>query len=265
MRLQSRQGPILIVLLAVAAISAPVAFCADKGAVIKKANDTYYSLKSNGFTEFRCQVLPDWEAIYKDFKMDAIGRDQLIPAVKQTHFSVAVGPTGAVSVSHQSDLAPPGEELASRLRATIGGMDQQLTGFFETWSQFMVNSPLSGSASDYQMEESGKGYRFTADDKDTHAAISMSQDLVIDTVEAKTPEFEGTVHPHFIPHAGGLVLAKYEANSGKGSNLQAMSFEIEYQDIEGLPLPRLLTVTMSLPQGKLNEPIAFADCRVKKR
>jgi hypothetical protein len=265
MGFSSRQWPISLVLLAVAAICAPVAACADKSEVIRKVNGAYYSLNRNGFIEFSCQVLPDWDATYKDLKMDAVGRDQLIPAAKQTHFSVAVGPTGAVSVSHQSDVAPPSEELAKRLRETTSGVDQILTGFFETWSQFMVNSLLSGSADEYQMEETSKGYRFTADAKDTHAAISMDQDLVIDIVEAKTPEFEGTVHPHFIPHAGGLVLASYESNYGKGSNSQALSVRIEYQDIEGLPVPRTMTMTMSLPQGKLNEPIVFADCRVKKR
>jgi hypothetical protein len=93
----------------------------------------------------------------------------------------------------------------------------------------------------------------------------MGRDFVIDTMEAKTPEFEGAVHPHFVPHAGGLVLAGYEANYGTGSNSQAVSVKVEYHDIEELPIPRIVTVTMSLPQGKLNEPIAFADCRIKKK
>jgi hypothetical protein len=238
---------------------------ADKSEVIKKANGTYYSLRGNGFMEFRCQVLPDWDAMYKDLKMDAVGRDQVIPAVKETHFRIAVGPTGAALVSHQSDTAPPSEETAKRIRETIGGIDQMLTGFFETWSEFMVNSPLSGSPDEYQMEESGKGYRFTADEKGTHAAISMGQDLVIDTVEAKTPEFEGTVHPHFVAHAGGLVLSKYEADYGTGANSQALSVAVEYQEVEGLPVPRTVTMKMSLPQGKLNEPITLASCAVKKK
>jgi hypothetical protein len=194
-----------------------------------------------------------------------VGRDQVIPAAKQTHFRVVVGPTGATSVSHQSDVAPPSEELAKRLREVISGMDQMLTGFFQTWSQFMVNSPLPGSASEYQMAENSSGYRFTTDEKDVHAAISMGRDFVIDALEAKTPEFEGTVHPHFVPHTGGLVLARYEANYGISSNSQSMSVQVEYRDIEGIPVPQTVTMTMSLPQGQFSEPISFADCRVKKK
>jgi hypothetical protein len=265
MRSQSKQGLILLVFLVAAGICAPVASCADKSEVIKKANGIYYSLNNNGFMEFSCQIIPDWDVAYKNLKMDAVGRDQVLPAAKQMYFRVVVGPTGAASVSHQSDVAPSSEELAKRLRDVISGMDQMLTGFFQSWAEFMVNSPLPGSPSEYQMEENANGYRFTADGKDTHAMISMGRDFVIDVMEAKTSEFEGAIHPHFVPHAGGLVLAKYEANYATGSNSQALSVEIEYQDIEGLPVPRTLTMTTSLPQGKLSEPISFADCRVKKK
>jgi len=265
MRMQFSQKLILLFLFATIGTYAPVALCGDKNNVLKKANGTYYNLGSSGLIEFSCQVLPDWDTAYKDLKMDAVGRDQVLPAARQMHFRVVVGPTGAASVSHQSDVAPPNEGVAKRLRDVTDGMDRMLTGFFQTWSQFMINPPLSGSDSDYQMEETSAGYRFTADEKDVHAVISMGRDFVIDTVEAKTPTFEGTVHPHFTPHVGGLVLSKYEANYSAGSNSQALSVSVEYQDIEGLPLPRTITLTMSLPQGKLNEPIAFADCRIKKK
>jgi hypothetical protein len=259
------KGLVLVVFWAVAGICAPVASCAGKGEVLKEANGVYYSLNNNGFMELSCQVIPDWDITYKDLKMDAVGRDQVLPAAKQTQFRVAVGPSGATSVSHQSDVAPPTEEVAKRLRATTSGMEQILTGFFQMWQQFMVNSPLPGSASEYQMEENSNGYRLTIDEKDVHAAISMGRDFVIDTVEAKTPEFEGTVHPHFVPHAGGLVLGKYEANYGEGSASQDISVRVEYQDIQGLPIPRVVTMTVSFPQGKVNEPITFTDCRVKKK
>jgi|SRR5580658_395888 hypothetical protein len=265
MRFLSRRGPILLVVSVIAGMCAPVASCADKSEVIRKANETYYSLSGNGLTAFRCQVLPDWDATYKDLKMDAVGREQVLPAARRIHFSVAVGPTGAVSISHQSDVAPADEELAKRLRDTTSGLDQVLTGFFQTWSQFMVNSPLPGPVSGYQMEENGNGYRLTADKKDVHAAISMGRDFVIDSMAAKTPDFEGTIHPHFVPHAGGLVLTKYEANYGNGSTSQALSVKVEYQDIEGLPIPRIVTMTMSLPQGEINEPITFDDCRITKK
>lgn len=256
---------ILLFLFAVAAVHIPMARCADKNEVIRKTNGAYYSLSRNGLMEFRCEVLPDWDAAYKDLKMDAVGRDQVIPAAKQTHFEVAVGPTGAILVSHQSDVAPATEEMAKRIRDVTGGIDQILTGFFQTWSQFMFNAPLPGSDSEYQMEEIGGGYRLTTEGKDVHAVITMDREFVINTMEAKTPELEGTVHPHFVSHAGGLVLAKYEGNYGTGSNSQVMSVEIQYQDIGNLPLPRVVTLTMLLPQGKFDQPIAFSDCRIKKR
>jgi hypothetical protein len=257
---------VLASFLILAAASAPMAHCADKKVMLQKANQAYYNLKNNGLIEFSCQVLPDWDAAYKDIKMDAVGRDQVLPIAKQMRFQVAVGPSGAASVSHQSGGAPPSEEVAERLRKITGGMEHMLSGFFRTWSQLMINSPLPGSDSEYQVDELSNGYRFTADAETVHMAVFTNREFVIDSMEAKTSEFEGTVYPKFAKHAGGLLLDSYEGTyTAAGASPQKLSVKIQYQEVQGLPLPRTITMTMSLPQGRLAEPLTLTECQIKKK
>jgi X-X-X-Leu-X-X-Gly heptad repeat protein len=245
---------------------APNVWSSDKKAVLEEVNRKYYSLKTNGFTEFSCRVAPDFETFYKSMNLDAAARDRVLATAKKVSFQVVVGPTGAASISHQFSEAPPSNEVAAGLSQIADGVEQMVSGFFQTWSQLMINSPLPGASNEYQMEDLRDGYRFTAEDGKTHVAISMNHDLVIDSIEAKTPQFEGTVRPKFVDSNNGLVLDSYQAvYKTASSDAQELSVKITYREIEGLSLPKTITLTMALPQGKLEAPIDFLSCQVKKK
>ena len=242
---------------------APPARCAEKNPIQDEADRAYYNLKAKGLVQFSCEVQPDFDAAYKNIPVDAVGRDQVLPIAKKTRFQVVVGPSGAASVSHQSSDAPATEEVATRVRQTIGGMEQIITGFFETWSNQMINPPLGGGI-EYQVEQLPEGYRFTADSAGVHITASMNRDFVTDLIEAKGPELDGSVAPRYTRRPDGLLLESYDATYKTGGNSQKLSVNIQYQEIEGLLLPRIVTVSMILPQGSLNAPMTFSDCQVKK-
>jgi X-X-X-Leu-X-X-Gly heptad repeat protein len=244
---------------------APNVWCSDKKAVLEEVNRKYYSLKANGFTELSCQVVPDFETFYKNINMDAAARDRVLATSKKISFQVVVGPSGAASISHQFSEAPPSNEVAAGLSQIASGVEQMVSGFFQSWSELMISPPLPGASNEYQMEDLQDGYRFTADDGKTHVAISMNHALVIDSIQAKTSEFEGTVHPKFVDSNKGLVLDSYQGvYKTPGGDSQEISVKVIYQEIEGLSLPQIITETMALPQGRLEAPIAFRSCQVKK-
>ena len=72
--------------------AAPVLTVADRQGNYPQGTQSYYSLKAEGLIEFQCQVLPDWDAIYKDQPLDPLGRDQLLPVLKKTYFQVVFTP-----------------------------------------------------------------------------------------------------------------------------------------------------------------------------
>ena len=99
----------------------PLAYCTDKKELVRQARQSYYNLANAGLNEFRCQVLPDWDTTFNGLKADPVGRDQVLPILRKTHFELLVGPNGASTVSHQSELAPPNEQVAERVREAIAG------------------------------------------------------------------------------------------------------------------------------------------------
>ena len=89
----------------------PLARGEDQKAILRQARQSYYNLKDEGLVSFRCSVTPDWDSIDKSLKADTTGRS-LLSFMEQTHFEVSVGSDGASVLSHQSNFAPPSEQIA---------------------------------------------------------------------------------------------------------------------------------------------------------
>jgi len=241
------------------------AFGIDKEEFIKQARKSYYNLPNAGLKEFRCEVTPDLDATFKALKTDQVGRDQVLPILRKTHFQLVVGPQGASTVSHQSEIAPPNEQVAERVREAISGMEQLLTGFLQTWSQFMINVPIPDEADGYQSENLGDRYRLAMKAGTTEAAIVLGNDSQIIEVEATTAEFSGTVQPKFTPTTGGLILASYTATvKTQSANAQKLAVKIDYKDVEKLTLPSRVVVILDLPSGAAEFSFDFTNYKIKK-
>jgi hypothetical protein len=179
--------------------------------IVRQARQSSYSLKSQGLIELKCAVQPDWDSMYAAVKADNVGTEQLLPIMKSTHFTVLLGPDGASTISHESDMAPPNQEVAGRVRQSVDGMEQVLTGFFQTWSSFMFNSPLPEPDDKYQLEKKGEEYDLSFGQGATQVAVVLNLDLIIEEVKLTSPQLEGTLHPEWSPSNNGLVLSGYQA------------------------------------------------------
>jgi len=238
---------------------------ADKKDIVGQARLSYYNLAKAGLKEFRCQVQPDFDTTFKVLKAGPIVQDQVLPILRKTHFELLVGPNGASTVSHQSELPPPNEDVARRVRDATTGTEQILTGFMETWSQFMINStPLPDADGAYQLEDLGSKYRITAKQPSAESVILMDRDYEISELKVTTPELAGTIWPTFTRVGNQFILASYVYRADSGTP-QELSVEIEYGDVEGFELPSQVTANMKLPSGAVDFLLTFASCQIKKR
>ncbi len=105
---------------------------ADKKEVMQKAHSASYSLKSNGLVDVQCNLSPDWEALLSDTrKKDPANADRAIGTLRQLQFTVSLGTSGSAKVTHTT-VTPTNEEMAKGLDQIYGGMEQMVSGFFET-------------------------------------------------------------------------------------------------------------------------------------
>ena len=237
---------------------------ADRKETIRQARASYYNLKDEGLTEFRCEVQLDWDSMYKSLKTDAVGRDQLLPILRKVHFQVVVGPDGASTVSHQSELAPQTEEVADRVRRSIAGAEQILTGFLQSWSPLVFTSPFPNIDSEYQLADLGDKFVLNYKEGTASVITSMSHDFAIEELKVTTPELEGTVRPKLSRNKKGFVLVGYDGSykAASGTPLQ-LAVKIEYRNVEGLDLPGTVDATISLP-NIVNVHLTFLDYQVKR-
>ena len=241
------------------------AWAVDKKEVLQQASRSLYNLKAAGLRSVSCQASLDFDAAYRDLKMDDLGRKQVLPAAKSIRFQVAVGPTGAANVSHQFAEAPTNQEIADRLQKVAGGMERIISGFFQTWSSIMINSPFADSAEQYQFAEVPDGYRLTSDVDSTHVEIILDRTYTPISIAARTSNFDGTVHPHFIKQKDELLLQSYDARyKTNGAAPQELSVKVGYQDLDGLLIPHTVEVIVPLPQGRIDAPITLSNCQVQR-
>ncbi len=126
----------------------------DKKAIVKRARDGYYSLRKLGLVKFEASITPNWVVTLKDqIKSDPSSAQASLKLLNGLHFAMDLGADGNVKVTHHTDVAPASEQMAASFDQIYGGMEQAVSGFFASWSIFMLTSPFPEVESDYKLEE----------------------------------------------------------------------------------------------------------------
>jgi hypothetical protein len=231
---------------------------ADKQEILSHARAAYYDLKKDGLVEFRCEVDADWEAILKSLQADPA--DPLAAALKQTHFTVVIGPDGVPAVSRLGPT-PADAALAERFRTTAGGMEQVLTGFFQVWAQSLNGLPGPRDGEAYGIEQGADDYRILQTQGEVHIAIAMNRKFLVTEIKIVGPNMDVALRPRFAESPKGFLFAGYGSNAKVPGGTQEMDVTIEEQAVEGFELPALVTVKM----GNVQIPLHFTGYRIKKR
>lgn len=247
-------------------VSAQTLPAAKAREILTQARRSYYSLKEDGFSGMRCEVDPDWEAAFASVKVDSLKSMEIFPFLKTIHFELLVGPDGSSLLSRDFDSPPPSENIATRIRSVTNGFDEVVTGFFHTWSQFMMDSILPDPDSQYTLAQTGGEYHLSYSDTKTEVSATMSRDYSITAIHVKTAAFESTLSPKFTTTSRGWILSSYEATFQAGPQAgEQLSVTIEYPSVDGLRLPKDVAVVVTQPSQTVHVPFALSDCRLKTR
>lgn len=239
----------------------------DKIVVLKSARETYYSLKAEGFSEFRCNMLPDWAYLLEDqLKSDPNAKDAAVKKLHDLHFLVTLGLDGQAQVMH-NEVAAENDDVASGLKQIYNGMGQMAQGFFQTWTAYMFSPALPEPSVDFQLEQSASDYRIRYKEGDTDIATTMSRDYAITSQLVKTTQFEATLKPTFSQVPKGRILSGYQAtyHGQTAAEDTELAVAIAYQEISGLQLPQEITLSGSYGGNPFRAKIAFSGCQVTKQ
>lgn len=238
----------------------------DKREIVKKAQAAYYSLRSHGLDGFDASVQPNWRLVLKDqLAQDPAGAEKGLVMLNGIHFKISLGQDGKVTITHHEDVAPVNEQAADGFQKIFGGMEQAMSGFFDSWSPFMLTSPFPDPAANYTLENVNDQYRLSYTEGTASIATTMSQGLVISEIKVDSPEFKSVLKPQFSQSAQGLLLSGYQATyqgAGGGDAVQ-LNVRIENQPVNGLQLVRKLNLDGSYQGTPFQMELVFSDYQVK--
>jgi hypothetical protein len=250
-------------LLIVCASSAASAGQIVRKEIIRQARASDYSLRRSGLVEFQSTIKPNWAKI----SPDVAANPEALRLLNGIHFSMLLDSTGKVAVSHRVDIAPPNQQAADGLSQIYGGMEQMVSGFFDTWAPFMLTSPFPDVDSEYDVISEGDGYRLSYRDGGANVVTTMSKDLLIIETKVLATDFTSSLKPHFTKSREGLLLSGYEANYQPKSGPGVIHLEVSmnYQEAAGFELPQTLRIKGNYDDSAFDIEITFVDYQVKKR
>lgn len=228
----------LLTILALAASVYPRNQAATNENVVKRARGAYYSLARKGFNGFKASVEPNWEVI---LAQTATPANLLI--FRAVQFSMVVDANGAITLTHEVGPNAAKAELRPTLNLIHSDVQRLVSGFFNTWRIFIVNSPFPEA--EFQLENHDKQHKVSYTTQSGKVTITMTDDFVITEWNIVGPTAKRTVKPQFQKTADGLLLTAYQGifePIGPGIKT-TLDFQIEYQDAGGMKLPYKVTFT----------------------
>src|SRR6266516_1384268 len=238
-----------------AVISAQTVDQKNNREIIRKARDSYYSLRRRGLSEFHSDIENNWQVTLADvIKANPTGAEAGIKLLNGLHFAMAMDQDGQVKVTHRSDAPPANDQLAASFDKIFSGMEQAVSGFFGTWNAFMLSSPFPSPDATYQQQHIGDGILLTYNEGNSSISTTMNKEFVISEVKVASPEFNSSVRPRFSRNEKGLMLMGYAGDyvPNKGPGKIHLDVDVEYQEINGLQLPRKLRMA-SILDGASNQ------------
>ena len=260
-----------IVLLCLAAgpalrAAAPKAV-ADAESILRPARATYVNLAGKGFQRYRFVATPDWAAMLAELaKTNPEGYRAALDLFGKVRFDVLVGPQGDAQVSHNT-VDSPNPQTTAGLNQVYSGMEQTLTGFFQTWAPFMVNSPFPPVGTAARVGDAGTHYLVDWDEAgDVKVHLQMDRAFSITEMRVKSPAFDSSIRPSFERQPGGLVLAGYEAEYTSTASSLRLKVLIRNRAIQELPLPVALDLSVWMGAADKQQILmTFSEMNLEKK
>jgi hypothetical protein len=240
----------------------------DPKAVLTQARAAYYNLLSRGYKQYRFLAKPDWATLLGDqATSNPTGFDAAMAIFSKVRFDVVVDGEGRAKVSH-NDVEVPNEQTKAGLTQVYSGMDQMLTGFFQTWTPFMIETPFTNVGTDLSVETVGAKYRVRwVESGTTKVEILTDQAFAVTEMKVNSPTFDSIIRPVFDRGPSGLVLASYEAEYKEKAPAPPIRIVvlIKNRSIQSLLMPSDLDLTAWVGDNKTHILMAFTDASLDKK
>ena len=232
----------------------------DKGKTLQAARERYYNLRTLGLSDVHLAIQPNWDLLLEGTNPAPSARTLL----NNLHFWISIDATDKLQLSHDAKAVPVDQLEA--IEKIFKGMNSSVTGFFRTWSIFLLSSPFPAPGSDYALERRTNGFRFLQRQNDLDVAIDTDNEFAITEIRAVAVDRASSLKPILEKTPAGLVLKGYTASfqrpDGSNTTLQA---SLEYETVSGLRMLHKVNLDTVFQGASAKFEWVFADYQVKLR
>ena len=162
---------------------------------------------------------------------------------------------------------PSGEPESEPLKRLVGGMEQTVSGFFETWTPFVLTPPIPGAAAE-MTKTHGLWLVDYKETGGTQIGLVMREDYTIESTRILTATFASVIQPQFIKTPKGMLLTAVQGSfrklSGDAPSV-SLQLRIEHQGVSGFMLPKRLHVMSYDGKAVGVMDLGFGTCQVQHR
>ncbi len=239
----------------------PAAATANNREVLSKAHQAYYQLKGLGLQSFQANIKPNWEVIMGEQVKDPEKAEAGLRLLNGLHFSMTFDQNQKVSVTHRADTPPDSDELKKAFDQIYSGMDQALSGFFATWSLFMITPPFPEVQGQYDLQDMGEQYRLAYKDGSADVVTYFRKSLEITQITVTSAEFTSVIKPELTRTAKGFVLTGYTGDyvPASGPGTVHLKIKLDYLEAGGFQLPRTLSMNSTYDGAPSQMELTFSD------
>lgn len=237
---------------------------------LKKTGGLYYSSTRAGLSGFDCAVHPDWRALFMTSSPGAEVSDDdahvmLLKSVKiNLHAHMQGGST--LDWNPQPDPDKPLDEASNQMLARMHeATEQTIEGFLQFWTPFIDGSAVPNSSEGLTITHTGALHTIHAEQGDMAMTEIFSNDLLLEHFDVDMKSVSIKFQPAYEPTGQGLLVKSFQAHvqpaGGTPDQAQDMHVDIEYQTLDGFPIPSRLNMDVA-NSGTFN--FVFDGCTVSR-
>lgn len=218
---------------------------------LDKTRSLYYSSSKAGLRGFDCAVHPDWHAlaVSADDAPTADENDGHIASLDTIKISLHAQMQGRSSLDWNQASGTPLDANASALLSKMHRITAQtLEGFLQFWAPFVDGSVVPDSAAGLAITHTGALHTIHGEQGSTALTETFSHDLRLEHFDVSTNGTSLQFQPSYEPTDQGLLVKSFQASvrtADTPDQAQEMQVEIEYQHLDGFPIPSRLSMEVA--------------------
>ena len=234
----------------------------DKKQLLRDARQKYYNLKRAGLVELQSNVQPNWDVVLGPETNAA--RLKLLNAI---HFSMAIDSQSTFRMFHRTDDYAANQKAAGALDPIYQGMYDAVSRFISTWSIFMLTSPFPDPDSECEIQQTADQIRFSRKEQNNQVTSVTNKDFSVIEITVVGEGVTASLKPVLEATATGYILKGYSGlyRTASGARETRLKVSVDYQEINGLQLPRKVYVETVYEKIPAQIEWLFTDYQVKVR